>query len=287
MKKWSLIIFTILSQMAVGAFWILMAVQQDIGSRYGSVQATTLILPPLMIVEAIMLFSLPISLAHLGSPLIAFRAIANFRSSWLSREIVFALLFTVSSVVFTYVLWGQIGSTAIQMAIAWLAAIFGFLLIYSMSRLYMLRTVPVWNTLFTPFSFFLTALLLGGLVVGTGLAHKANFLFTPLEIDALSMVTIGVLFILGSGFFLEFFRIVNYFSGSGKKKETLLRLLEDYLGVFLYRLLFGMAGSACLVFMLLETSFAPYIYALCFLLVLIAELANRFLFYTARDYSGI
>ena len=256
MKKWSLIIFTILSQMAVGAFWVLMAVQRYFSARLGGSKPEDLIVFPLLITVAIMLLSLPVSLAHLGSPLIAFRAISNFRSSWLSREIIFALLFALSSGTYTYALWGQFGSAALRLAVAGLAMVFAFMLIYSMSRLYMLRTVPVWNTLFTPLSFYLTAVTLGGLMVGVILTIKGYSLDASINNDILTVVTIGSLFILGCELLIIIIgRIVTYFFGSSKVKEHVHNLLDGYGGIFYLRLFFIISGFVCLVIMLFQAFF--------------------------------
>lgn len=285
MKKWSLIIFTILSQMAVGAFWVLMAISYYLSSQYGNTQTDDLILYPLIVVEIIMLCSLPVSLAHLGSPFIAYRTITNFRSSWLSREIVFAILFTLSSTTFIFLLWKQIGSANIRSMVAFLAVVFGFLLIYSMSRLYMLRTVPVWNTLFTPISFYLTALALGGLVSGMILASSDYSLNTPIHNDALNIITTSTLFILGCEFVLLITRVVTFMSDSSKGKEIIQNLLDGFGNVFYSRLILSISGLAFLTIILSQILTSPIFYILSFLLVLLAEIADRFLFYTARELS--
>ena len=290
MKKWSLIVFTILSQTAVGAFWVLMATHLYFSSRFGSVQKEGLALTPLLVIEAIMLSSLLVSLAHLGTPSNAYRAVANFRSSWLSREISFAVLFTLTSGAFTYLSWGQVGSANLRSSVAWLAMIFGFLLVYSMSRLYMLRTVPVWNTLFTLISFFLTALILGGLVVGAVFTISQAEGFpsdASLDINVLVMITTGALLLLGGEFVLVPARVVRLVSGSNGEKETLQKLFQRYKSVFYCRLLMGIGGSAFLFFILLQTRYDPVFYAVCFAFILLAELSDRFLFYAARDVSGI
>jgi len=284
MKKWSLIVFTILAQMAVGAFWVLLSSRQYF-ITLNSAQTDIIVLSPLMVIETIIVLSLLISLAKLGSPLIAYRAITNLRSSWLSREILFALLFTLASLAFTYLIWAQIGSLGMRSVVAWMAAIFGFLLIYSMSRLYMLRTVPVWNTIFTPLSFFLAALILGGLVVGTLFAVRGGG--PTLEANLLSIITKAALYLLVGEFLLVIGRVIRFFSASSKETETIQRLINNYRNLVYYRLLLGVAGLICLIIIFLQTSYAPGLYAICFLLILIAELADRFLFYTAREFSGI
>lgn len=109
-----------------------------------------------------------VSLGHLGNPLHSPFAIFHVASSWLSREILTSSLFVAA-----------LGGLALarrrqQFArlappLAALAGLAGLLAVWSMSRVYMLPTVPAWNTPATPLNFFGSTFLLGGLAAG-GLA---------------------------------------------------------------------------------------------------------------------
>ncbi|MCP4421254.1 MAG: hypothetical protein GY805_31975, partial [Chloroflexi bacterium] len=145
----------------------------------------------------------------------------------------------------------------------------------------------VWNTFFTPLSFFMTALILGCLVVGTVFAVTGSLLNAPVNKDALAMVITGALFVLGCEFALIIGRSAGYRSGSSKGKDTIQKLLASHRNVFYGRLLLGIAGFIGLSVMLLQAHFPPGFCAICFVLVLSAALADRFLFYKARDVSGI
>lgn len=276
--------------MAVGAFWFLRILHLYFTSRFGDIRAESLTLTALLVVEAIMVISMLISLAHLGTPSTAYRAVANLRTSWLSREIFFTVLFTLTGGLSIFVQWGQIGSTGIRSVVAWLAAVFGLLLVYSMSRLYMLRTVPVWNTPFTPISFFLTSFILGGLLIGAvfSVSQAVGFLSdASLDTNVLVTITTGVLLLLGGEFFMIPARLVHLLSGSVGARDPVQKLFERYKNVFYNRLLMGILGAATLVFILLHTRYGPNFYAIGFALVMLAELSDRFLFYAARDVSGI
>jgi DMSO reductase anchor subunit len=113
--------------------------------------------------------ALLISLLHLGTPAAAWRSLANLRSSWLSREILCALLFTVTSALCAVLRATHTGPASLGDAAAALAALCGIALLYAMSRVYRVRTLPAWDTPRTTVSFFATALLLGTLAAGTGL----------------------------------------------------------------------------------------------------------------------
>ena len=110
---------------------------------------------PLLMILVTMHVSMFVALTHLGSPWIAYKAIANLRNSWLSREILTANFFIGTAVAFTAMQGLEIGSTGMRAAVAWLTVLAGASLLYSMSQVYMLRTVPIWNTIYTPLSFFL------------------------------------------------------------------------------------------------------------------------------------
>lgn len=290
MKKLSLILFTIFSQMAVGAFCVLWGLQLYYFSRYEVFLVEQVTLAPLLVLEAIMLGSLLISLLHLGSPGIAYRAIANLRSSWLSREILFAVLFTGTSVIFTGMQLWQIGSFGLRAGVAGLAAFFGLMLIYVMSRLYMIRTVPMWNTGYTLLSFLLTAFILGGLLVTFTIRIYTPEVFISGSSSALVMVTSIsglIFFLLGSELVLIFAKFVHMVSGSPGMKEAALALFDKYKHVFYLRLVIGASGMGTLGFMIFQARYDSGFYYICFTLVLVAELLDRALFYTARDVSGM
>jgi anaerobic dimethyl sulfoxide reductase subunit B len=139
----SLVVFTILVQMAVGAVWLLSLLRAFNPATLGVITIT-------------MLIGMLASFLHLGTPLNAWRAIRNVRSSWLSREVVCAALFAAS----------LIGLTITGGEGAWLVDMIGFALIVSMARVYQLRTVPAWNHWTTLVSFFSTTLLLGSVLCG-------------------------------------------------------------------------------------------------------------------------
>lgn len=161
LREWSLVCFTLLIQMAAGlAIWLAAA-------RWWLPQAdegAALLLVPVLTVAAI-----SISLLHLRRPHQMLRAIANLRSSWLSREILLVCIF------FFLGLWALVPTGAV--ARAWLLPVAGLLLIGGMARVYMLRTVPVWNRAKTPVSFLVTGLLLGGMLTLALLAtlHRQEY----------------------------------------------------------------------------------------------------------------
>ena len=169
MTERSLVAFTLLAQTAVGAFVTLGALDLWAGGLTGQPPAHALTDGVLLAIGPVMGAALLVSLLHLGTPGAAWRALANLRSSWLSREILFALLFTGTGASFAVLRATATGPAELRGALAAVAALCGVALVYAMSRVYRVRTLPALDTPLTTVSFFATALLLGTLAVGTGL----------------------------------------------------------------------------------------------------------------------
>jgi DMSO reductase anchor subunit len=203
-----LILFTLLTQLAIGCFWI-SGIIYFWASLYSNAEAVHQMITPAFVgVIPVMAAALLISLLHLGTPLNAWRAAANLRSSWLSREIVFTLLFAVLEAAFAWTHWLKMGQGWLQLLLALSTALAGGLALFSMSRLYMLRTISSWNTWMTPT--ITSTLLLGSLAVGVLLALNpeahGNLLRLPL-------IWIGLLAL----FLLSARAVVSALTGAGGK----------------------------------------------------------------------
>jgi anaerobic dimethyl sulfoxide reductase subunit B (iron-sulfur subunit) len=163
LREWSLVAFTLLGQLAAGLSLSLMATHWWIGQRGDRVALDRLEQLGLPLVSALILLAMALSLLHLGSPLRASRAVLNLRFSWLSREILLAVLFLVTGLLAA---GGHYVRPDVRAIAQPASAICGLLFVWGMSRVYMLRTVPVWNRPSTILSFLGTSLLLGGLLTG-------------------------------------------------------------------------------------------------------------------------
>jgi anaerobic dimethyl sulfoxide reductase subunit C (anchor subunit) len=90
---------------------------------------------------------------HLGRIGHARLALSHLRSSWLSREAALTGLFALSLVAAA----AFPGVRELRIA----AAVAGLGLVGAIAGVYLVRTVPPWNTWMTPVGFYLTAILLG------------------------------------------------------------------------------------------------------------------------------
>ena len=150
---WALIFMTVLTQMSVGAIVSMSASQAVTGAAIARVPAAG--------VTLIALLALGASTLHLGRPMYAFRAISMWRSSWLSREVLFFSLFATASVAYAGFLW--VGST-ISPTSGIIAALLGLIAVYASARLYTVAARPAWNNSHTFLEFYLGAALTGPLL---------------------------------------------------------------------------------------------------------------------------
>lgn len=278
MKERSLVVFTLLAQLAIGTFWTQSLLSLWAVSYANLETARLLTVPAFLGIVPVMVAALLISLLHLGTPLNAWRAAANLRSSWLSREIGFTLLFTLLEAAFAWTCWQQIGEQWLWMLLGLGAALVGGLALYSMIRLYMLRTVRSWNTWMTLVSFLTSSLLLGSLASAIALAvnrhARGNLLRLPL-----AWIGIVVVFMLGV-------RLV-IIALSGEKNKPMLLVLQVSLIVFSLSLS-SMLLYQSTVFDLSGRSAAfSVLTVLAFLATLAEETLGRWQFYASFERVGI
>jgi anaerobic dimethyl sulfoxide reductase subunit B (iron-sulfur subunit) len=152
-----LIIFTLLIQMAIGSFWLLVLLHRLFGSSYFDQFQRISVLA----VGLPLLISLVVSFLHLKSPGNAWRTLNHLQKSWLSREILFVLSFLAGYASMLTFSTFNIGGEELFKVISTLTSILGLAAIISMQKVYWLRSIPAWNTSRTVAEFILASLLLG------------------------------------------------------------------------------------------------------------------------------
>jgi anaerobic dimethyl sulfoxide reductase subunit C (anchor subunit) len=280
MKERSLVAFSILAQMAVGAFWVSGALGLWEPFENGADLA-------LLIAPSCMALGLLASFFHLGAPLNAWRAFANLRSSWLSREILCATLFMAASSLLTGSHYFELGSAAAREAVARLAALLGLALLYSMTNAYRLRTVPAWDTRATAISFFTTALLLGGLAVGAALAVEHS---APADGSALRWIAGGSIVLLATQLATVTLWTEHLASQKGAAARAAAKIMQEHSLIFRLQLALAMLAMLVAAIILLpwvEGAVAKSATILTFVLALISEVLGRALFYEARVRHGV
>jgi formate dehydrogenase iron-sulfur subunit len=146
---WPLVVMTVLTQLAVGAFasiWLLQVFSAD--AHRGAAFVALLVAA----------LALAASTLHLGRPIHAMRAMKMWRRSWLSREVLLFTWFAGAAAAYSAALWMQWPGTRF---LGGLTVAFGICGVGASARLYLVPGRPAWNSPFTILEFYLTAILLG------------------------------------------------------------------------------------------------------------------------------
>jgi anaerobic dimethyl sulfoxide reductase subunit B (iron-sulfur subunit) len=154
----ALVLFTVLVPLAVGLFALL-----------GAAQTFSPVPPPawnLWLPVICLVLAMGVSLLHLGHPLRAPLALAGWRHSWLSREILFAGLttFGATAVAAVAASGGRLTELLPGLFVATLAG--GGLTLYSIGRVYRLGSVPHWDGPLPQLGLWLSTVALGLLAGG-------------------------------------------------------------------------------------------------------------------------
>ncbi|MBC7560101.1 MAG: dimethyl sulfoxide reductase anchor subunit [Dermatophilaceae bacterium] len=304
LRELPLVIFTLIAQMSVGSFVVLGLIHL-FGGRAGRDVIDKVSDPALYAIGPILVVGLLASMMHLGTPIRAINALRHLDSSWLSREILFGLLFAAIGGAFAFTQWFKWLTPRLRQALAGLAAVVGLSLIWSMTMVYLLPTVPAWDSWATPARFFATTFLLGSLAVGAALVITADVrrrrgaaadeASDQVIMSSLRGITIGAIAMLG----IEFVVLPLYLGqlatdGSAAATGSVNALVTTYgayavaqlvlvflgvalLGVFLSRLAKRFSTARVL-------AIAP---VAAFVLVFTGEIIGRMLFYASYARVGL
>jgi DMSO reductase anchor subunit/ferredoxin len=164
----SLIFMTVLTQLAAGGFLILW-----LGHLFSCFLDFLKPLQDFMVfgasgmlaVTALALFA---AVFHLGRPLYAYKALRMWRRSWLSREVLLFMLFSLTGTAYAafqlVIHYSAISiHEGLNFALGGFASLLGIAGVYASAKIYLVPARPAWNTVRTPLRFFLTGLILGPL----------------------------------------------------------------------------------------------------------------------------
>ncbi len=159
-SEWSLVFFTLFAQAAWGMMIALAVVAAGKKPVVKIVYANTRTLIT-GIALILMLAALIFSFFHLGSPLKSVYALSNINSSWLSREILMVSVFCALLLVWYAGLSSDVAGETANRYFLWISIIAGTVMVFSMARLYMMPTIPAWDSALTMVLFYSSGLLLG------------------------------------------------------------------------------------------------------------------------------
>lgn len=284
MREASLVAFTLLSQGAVGAFWVLVVVRYWAAQRLGWPRAEAWTFPVLLGLLAVMAAALAASFLHLGRPFRTWRALSDLRTSRLSREVLLAALFLVAAGITAPLRFAPPGSSFWMGAADGVAALLGAALLWFMARACRQRTVPAWDTWNTAAAFSTAAPLLGTLGAGLGLAFSP----APEDVagDALGYLALGALGFQLAGTGFSFKWLMDLSEGPAEAQAAAERVLDDRRAALIARLaLTGVSTVGCAT-VLFWTAGAVGGILVAFAAGVLSETLGRFLFYEARARAG-
>jgi anaerobic dimethyl sulfoxide reductase subunit C (anchor subunit) len=283
-KEWPLIIFTLATQLAVGVFVLLWGLSPALGrvvDQPGADRLTGLLLLGIVVLLG---FGVMSATLHLGNPINAYLALSNWRTSWLSREMLLGVLFGGLVSLFTALHWLGVNAGPIRLTLGGLASLAGLALVFGIGKLYMLRTVPAWNSPATPVTFFATAFLLGSLTLGAALAvafpaaqvaGSLQFLALP---ALLAMVTQVVTFALHAA---------RLGGQGGAAAISARRLGVEFGQIAAWRLALAGVGVGLFAACAFQVMPLPGLAVLACGLALLSEVMGRFLFYESYVRVGL
>lgn len=303
-REWSLPVYTILMQLAVGALFVLWSIRTSIRSKFSSEQLDRIIRNPVLVISFTMVVAMMGAHLHLSKPFHSFLAVLNFRSSWLSREIVFTILFFLTTIYLWFLTRFKSARQNLITIVGWLAIVFGFTVVYCMSRIYLIPTQVAWNSSTVIISFYITTLLLGIMAIVCLLVLDLKFAEIQksgdVEIRAQAIqycivwLTLFAFLSVLVNIIITFYQIHLLSQGDPIAQTSLQLLFELYTPFFMMRLLFLSLAPLWLgyaVHRMRKAESAPRelmmpVYMSC-LLILIGEIIGRFLFYATHVRIGI
>jgi anaerobic dimethyl sulfoxide reductase subunit C (anchor subunit) len=155
MHNWSLVCFTLLTQSAVGLVWVSVT-----GRWFGGGTQADFSIRPMSIALTLTGLGLYAALAHLAKPRLAPNALRNLTASWLSREVLLVQAFAGALALLIFISLLEVSPGLVILETV--ACLLGGAALFAMARVYLLKTVPVWNSPATLLEFAGSAMLLGG-----------------------------------------------------------------------------------------------------------------------------
>lgn len=186
----SVIFFTVASGAGFGLISLLFIA--DFFKLGGGFSREQLVIGGLMAMGLIV-FGLLSSTFHLANPKNAWRAFSRFRTSWLSREGVFAVVFMPLALVYLISIWFD-APQALRVVSGFLAAVMAWITVFSTGMIYAcLKTIRQWNTPLVPANYLALGYASGSLLLLLG-AVVAGLDTTPyIAMSALIMSIAAVL----------------------------------------------------------------------------------------------
>ena len=303
-REWALPVYTILMQLSVGALFVLWLIRSLAVSKFSHQEIERIVRNPIWVIAFTSAVAMGGAHFHLSKPFHSILAVLNFKSSWLSREIVFTVLFLLLTIGLLYLITFRSHQRRLITVFGWLAILTGFFLIYCMARIYLIPTQVAWNSTSVIVSFYVTALMLGGMAIACLMVldlkfaeiKKSNDVELREQVIRYSFLglTSSTIFLAAASITIVFIQISLLAQGDRIARTSLSLLLGLYLPLFVMRLMFLLFVCIVLGFALprmYSLKIAPQslmapVYISC-LLILVGEIIGRFLFFATHIRVGL
>ncbi len=303
-REWALPVYSILMQLAIGAMLVLWILRWLASTKFSPRDMNRIIHNPILVILFTAIVAMIGAHFHLSKPFYSFYAVSNFKSSWLSREIVFTVMFFYTLLALWIFSRSKRNHQKLVAALGWLAILFGVILVYCMARIYMLPTQVAWNTSAVIVSFYTTTVLLGAMTIACLLVLDLEFAEIQktkdiairkqvIEYSMNWLVAVASLAVIVD-IAVTFYQIYLLGQGGGISQISLQLLFDLYTPLFVLRLLFIIVAPCWIgyavyrmhkVKLSLRELTVP-VYMSC-LLILIGEIVGRFLFYATHIRIGL
>ncbi len=188
----SVLVFTVMSGAGYGLVTLLIIAHL---SGFTSLQSTNVLLSGTILAVVLITGGLLSSTLHLANPKNAWRSFSRFKTSWLSREAVFAVLFYPFILLYLIGIWSQ-GSdiSGVFLFCGVLAAILAMVTLFCTSMIYAsLKTIRQWHSSLTPVNYLILGLMSGSLLLMSVLSISAGKIPQELRNITLAMLALGAL----------------------------------------------------------------------------------------------
>lgn len=186
----SVIFFTVASGAGFGLFSLLFIA--DVFKLGGGFSREQLVIGGL-IALGLIVFGLLSSTFHLANPKNAWRAFNRFRTSWLSREGVFAVIFMPLALIYLVSIWFD-APAWLRDTSGFLAAILAWITVFSTGMIYAcLKTIRQWNSPLVPANYLALGYASGSLLLLLGAVVSGLETLPYIAMSALIMSIAAVL----------------------------------------------------------------------------------------------
>lgn len=280
-EEWPLMMFTLLTQLAVGSFVMLVLIRSLLG-KTESKEANQLLQFGVKAVGVTMGIALVFSLFHLGTPSGAYRSILNLGSSWLSREILTAGGFFALWIV-TYL---QLRKGSYSSLLGWMTSIVGLLAIFCMGSIYATSIRPAWDSANTFLAFYGSTFLFGSVGATLSLLRgKSGMNLSGESLSTLKKVSIiGLAAVVLPLVYLPLY--ISSLNGGNSAAVASAQMLSGTYGVVLaLRWILSAAGGILLAYFISKLNKKKVVSVnliyVAFAAVIVGEFIGRYVFYAS------